>query len=96
MQNEYENRIRSYGTSDVLFQREPSQIHRIKIRKKSYHPDDSHLYMVSAKKDDGTYAVWTSWNQKLKSLNHGHYDLQSERDCETVMDEFYFSGDSLP
>lgn len=68
----------------------------LKIRRKSYHPDDSHLYMVSAKKDDGTYAVWTSWNQKLKSLNHGHYDLQSEKDCEQVMDEFYFSGDSLP
>ena len=68
----------------------------LKIRRKSYHPDDSHLYMVSAKKDDGTYAVWTSWNQKLKSLNHGHYDLQSEKDCEQVMDEFYFSGNSLP
>ena len=67
----------------------------LKIRKKSYHPDDSHLYMVSAKKDDGTYAVWTSWNQKLKSLNHGHYDLQSEKACEKIMDEFYFSGDSL-
>ena len=68
----------------------------LKIRQKSCHPDDSHLYMVSAKKDDGTYAVWTSWNQKLKSLNHGHYDLQNEKDCEQVMDEFYFSGDSLP
>ena len=68
----------------------------LKIRKKSYHPDDSHLYMVSAKKDDGTYAVWTSWNQKLKSLNYGHYDLQSEKACEKVMDEFYFSGASLP
>lgn len=67
----------------------------LKIRKKSYHPDDSHLYMVSAKKNDGTYTVWTSWNHKLKSLNHSHYDLQSEKDCEQVMDEFYFSGDSL-
>ena len=66
----------------------------LKIRKKSCHPDDSHLYMVSAKKDDGTYAVWTSWNQKLKSLNHGHYDLQNEKDCEKVMDEFYYSRDS--
>ena len=66
----------------------------LKIRKKSYHPDDSHLYMVSAEKNDGTYAVWISWNQKLKSLNHGHYDLQSEEDCEKVVDEFYFSGDS--
>ena len=34
----------------------------LNIRKKSYHPDDSHLYMISAKKDDGTYAVWICWN----------------------------------
>ena len=67
----------------------------LEVRMKSYHPDDSHLYMVSAEKDDGTYAVWTCWNQKLKSLNHGHYDLQSMEDCEKVMDEFYYSGDSL-
>lgn len=66
----------------------------IKARKKSYHPDDSHLYMVSAKKDDGTYAVWTSWNQKTRSLNHGHYGLRSEGDCEKVMNDFYYSGDS--
>lgn len=65
----------------------------LKVRKKSYHPDDSHLYMVSAKKDDGTYAVWTSWNQKTGSLNHGHYGLQSEEACEKVMDEFYHSKD---
>lgn len=67
----------------------------LKVRKKSYHPDDSHLYMVSAKKDNGTYAVWTCWNQKLKSLNHGHYNLQNEEECEKVMDEFYYNGDSL-
>ncbi|MCI8373749.1 MAG: hypothetical protein HFI75_15410 [Lachnospiraceae bacterium] len=67
----------------------------LKIREKSCHPDDSHLYMISAKKDDGTYAVWTSWNQKLKSLNHGHYGLQSKEACDKVMDEFYYSGDSL-
>ena len=65
----------------------------LKVRKKSYHPDDSHLYMVSAKKDDGTYAVWTSWNQKTESLNHGHYGLQSEEACKKVMDEFYHSKD---
>lgn len=29
----------------------------LKIRKKSYHPDNSHLYIVSARKNDGTYAV---------------------------------------
>lgn len=66
----------------------------LKVRKKSYHPDDSHLYMVSAKKDDGTYAVWTCWNRKTETLNHGHYGLQSEEDCEKVMDKFYYSKDS--
>ena len=68
----------------------------LQIRRQSCRPADSYLYMVSAKKDDGTYAVWTCWNQKLKSLNHGHYGLHSKEDCEKVMDEFYFSGDSLP
>ena len=67
----------------------------LKIRKKSYHPDDSHLYMVSAQKDDVTYAVWTCWNQKIKSLNHGHYGLHSKEACEKIMDEFYCSEDSL-
>lgn len=67
----------------------------LNIRKKSYHPDDSHLYMISARKDDGTYAVWTCWNQKTESLNHGHYGLQSKEECEKVMDALYYGGDSL-
>ncbi len=66
----------------------------LKVRRKSYHPDDSYLYMVSAKKDDGTYAVWTCWNESTKSLNHGHYNLTSEEDCKKLMDEFYYSEDS--
>lgn len=66
----------------------------LRVRRKSYHPDDSYLYMVSAKKDDGTYAVWTCWNESTKSLNHGHYDLTSEEDCKRLMDEFYYGKDS--
>lgn len=66
----------------------------LKVKKQSYHPDDSHIYMVSAQKDDGTYAVWTCWNDSTKSLNYGHYGLKSEEDCEKVMDAFYYSGDS--
>lgn len=66
----------------------------LNVRKKSYHPDDSYLYMVSAKKDDGTYAVWTGWNEGTKSLNHGHYNLTSEEDCKKLMDEFYYGKDS--
>ena len=65
----------------------------LKVREKSYHPDDHHLYMVSAQKDDGTYAVWTCWDQKIQSLDHGHHGLQSEEDCEKVMNDLYYSGD---
>lgn len=67
----------------------------LKVRRKSYHPDDAHLYMVSARKADGTYAVWTCWNQKTESLNYGHYGLQSEEDCEKIMDEFYYDKNPL-
>lgn len=66
----------------------------LKVRRKSHHPDDSYLYMVSAKKDDGTYAVWTCWNESTKNLNYGHYNLTSEEDCKKLMDEFYYSEDS--
>ena len=65
----------------------------LKVRKKSYHPDDSHLYMLAAEKDDGTYAVWTCWNQKTETLNHGHYGLQSEEACKKIMEEFYYGRD---
>ena len=62
----------------------------LNVRRKSYHPDDSYLYMVSAKKNDDTYAVWTCWNEETKSLNYGHYNLASEEDCRKLMDEFYY------
>ena len=62
----------------------------LNVRRKSYHPDDSYPYMVSAKKNDDTYAVWTCWNEETKSLNYGHYNLASEEDCRKLMDEFYY------
>lgn len=80
---------------NVYFEENLPKYTVLKVRKKSYHPDDSHLYMVSAKKDDGTYAVWTCWNNSTKSLNYGHYGLLSEEDCEKIMDEFYYDKNSL-
>lgn len=59
----------------------------LEIRRKSSHPDDSYLFMVSAKKDDGTYAVWSSWNESTQSLNHGHYNIKSLEDCEKLIIE---------
>lgn len=61
----------------------------VKVRRKSWHKDDSHLFMVAAKKNTGSYAVWTSWNESTQSLNYGHYDLADIESCEQIMDEFY-------
>ncbi len=59
----------------------------LEIRRKSSHPDDGYLFMVSAKKEDETYAVWTSWNERIQSLNHGHYGLKTLEECEKVLKE---------
>ena len=81
---EVEENIREY------FKENLPRYQVMEIRKKSYHPDDDFLYMIASKKDDGTYTVWTSWNELLHTLNHGHYDLPDLETCGRIMDEFYY------
>lgn len=47
-------------------------------------------YLSSAIKDDGTFAMWTSWNETVQSLNYGHYNLESYADCEALFEEHYY------
>jgi len=77
---------------ELYFREYLSQYTILENRKKSYHPEDDYLYMISAKKKDGTYAVWTNWNAITKSLNYGHYDLTSIEECEKIFEEFYYKG----
>lgn len=58
------------------------------VRRKSSNPNNNYLFMVLAESDDGTYAVWTCWNEKLQSMNHGHYGLKTLEDCDKVFDEY--------
>ena len=76
---------------ELYFKENLPQYTVLEIRKKSSHPDDAHLFMVSAKKSGGTYALWTSWNELTKSLNHGHYNLTSISSCEKIFEEYYNS-----
>lgn len=64
----------------------------LEIRRKSVFPEDEYLYMVSALKEDGSYAVWTAWNESTRSLNHGHYELKSLEQCEAIFVDFYNNG----
>lgn len=79
---------------NAYFEENLPQYEVVKVRKKSYHPDDGHLFMVAAKKkDDESYAVWTNFNDRSRSMNYGHYDLKNLEDCEAIMDEYYFDRD---
>ena len=67
------------------------QYELVKIIRASDHIEDDYLYMVSAKhKENGTYTVWTCWNESTQSLNFGHYGL-SEDGCEEIFNEFFYS-----
>ena len=58
------------------------------VYRKSNHPNDWNLYMVIAKqKDKDIFATWTSWNDKRKALNCGHYGLKSIEDCRNIIEE---------
>lgn len=74
---------------EIYVKRHLPQYEVLETRRKSSHPDDHYLYMVSAKNTkDGTYAVWTAWNESTQSLNHGHYALDSIEDCEKIFAEY--------
>lgn len=66
----------------------------LEVRRKSNHSDDYYLWMVSAyRRENDTYAFWSSFNTKTGSLNHGHYDLEFESDCHDLFEEFYNEGE---
>ena len=59
------------------------------VSRKNHHPDDVHLFIVSAKNEkDGTFAVWSCWNEKTRSLNHGHYGIKLLEACEELVKEY--------
>lgn len=65
------------------------------IRRKSYDTEnDDYLFMVAARKQDGTYAVWTCWNESIRSLNHGHYNLPDMKTCSEIMTEYQTAHDT--
>lgn len=58
------------------------------VERKSKHPDDAHIYMVAARKSDGSYGFWSCWNGEKGTLNHGHYGIGSLEACGKLMEEY--------
>ena len=91
--------LRTYDMKQVrknveeYFKKHLPQYAVLEIRKKSVFLEDNYLFMVSAiNEKDGTYAVWTCWNETSQSLNYGHYNLQTLEECEQLFEEFYNNG----
>ena len=61
----------------------------VKLYKKSNCKNDWYLYVVVARlTNTQRYAVWTSWNDSRKCLNHGHYGITSIEHCMEVVAEY--------
>lgn len=71
------------------FKRKEMNYRVVRLFKKTDHKDDWYLYVIIAKNTvTGKYAVWTSWNESTQSLNYGHYNIQSIKDCLEIVDEY--------
>lgn len=61
----------------------------VKLYRKSNRKNDWYLYVVVARfTNTQRYAVWTSWNDSRKCLNHGHYGITSIEHCIEVVNEY--------
>lgn len=68
----------------------------VEICRISNHPEDASLYAIMAKKSNGEYACWTSWNQKRECMNYGHYGLPDrEKAFSIVRDNFNDISDEI-
>lgn len=82
LQNYFKENLKAYEVVDVC--------------RKSNHPDDCNLYSVIARRKDDYYTCWTSWNDKIKSLNHGHYGLNNKEEALIIIRNNYhdITGDT--
>lgn len=68
--------VEIYRHVEEYLKRELPLFQLITVFKVSYHLEDTHLYHVIGRKNDGTYAHWSSWNEETGGLNGGVYDIQ--------------------
>ena len=59
------------------------------VYRASNHPEDDYLYSVVGYKNS-LYSCWSSWNDKTKSLNHGHYGLTSLEVAKCILKENFY------
>lgn len=46
------------------------------VGRKSFHPDEAHLYVVLSKKDNNGYGFCDCWDERKKTLSRGRYGIE--------------------
>lgn len=46
------------------------------VGRKSFHPDEAHLYVVLSKKDNNSYGFCDCWDEEKKTLRHSRYGIE--------------------
>lgn len=59
------------------------------VYRNSNHPADANMYSVIGKTENGKYSCWTSWNNSIGSLNHGHHNM-SLVDAQHIIDNNFY------
>lgn len=71
----------------------------VDVMRHSDNPKDDYLYHVIARKPNTNkyfhngewdYRCWTSWNETTKSLNFGHYSIETEEEARKICDEYFY------
>jgi len=74
------NRIKEYMRENVHLQK-----YEICSVMQYEHPEDYYLYKVLCRNTkDNTYTYWSTWNDSIGGLYHGHYGL----DYNTAMRDY--------
>ena len=46
------------------------------VGRKSFHPDEAHLYVVLSKKENNSFGFCDCWDDERKILNRGRYGIE--------------------
>lgn len=77
------------------FEKELPGFTPVLVQRSSNASADNYLYSVAAKGASGKYACWSSWNESLQSLNHGHYNITEDVAVNILKENFYDVTDEI-
>ena len=46
--------------------------------------------LISKKENSDEYACWSTFNESIKSMNSGHYNLATEEDAFEILKDYFF------